>query len=51
MLAFAKSPKEPMVELLCSLEVVESTIEKEDKGSAVLLPRCLMRSVLMMMRR
>ena len=36
-LEFGKSPKEPMVEQLCSLEVVESVIEEKVEGNDVLV--------------
>ena len=37
MFAFSKSSKEPMVEQLCSLEIVESMIEEKIEGHDVLV--------------
>ena len=37
MFAFAKSSKEPMLEQLCSLEVIKSVIEKKVEGHEVLV--------------
>ena len=48
MFGFAKSSKEPKVEQLYSLEVVESMIKEKVEGHDFLVTWCLMMRILMM---